>query len=61
MLARRHSGTTTLPTTLAVVDVSGKWHAAPASADAENVLRFQLAVDDIFRAARAAVVFGAQP
>jgi len=49
-----------LPATLAVVDVSGKWHLLRlAGADAEEVLRFQLAVDDIFtgRACAALTVF----
>ena len=49
-----------LPATLAVVDVSGKWHLLRlAGADAERVLRFQLAVDDIFtgRACAAVTVF----
>jgi len=49
-----------LPATLAVVDVSGKWHLLRLTgADAENVLRFQLAVDGIFagRACAAVTVF----
>ena len=49
-----------LPATIAVVDVSGKWHLLRlAGADAERVLRFQLAVDDIFagRACAAVTIF----
>jgi len=38
-----------LPASVAVVDASGKWHRLRLTgADAERVLRFQLAVDHIF-------------
>ena len=49
-----------LPASVAVVDVSGKWHRLRLTgADAERVLRFQLAVDHIFagRACAAARAF----